>query len=358
MSRLFSSLSKYREHSTTIIFVVGLFIDMLILPDIDDPKARYFGAAYLLGIAALIMFREWLVSRNTATLTEQRIYGFSTFSIACLSGSALSFICIFAFRSAALSVSWPLFLLLIICILANELVSNHNFRFTLDVGVLYVALLFYVIFNLPLLLKEQNDIVFGIAVGITVGISLLYTYFLRFMSDTAKFEAPRIYALAFGIPMFVGMLYFLNVLPAVPLSLKTSGIYHNIIHTSSGEFIGQVEKDTRSFSNLRPPIYHLTKEDPGVYFFSAVDAPAELSAPISHVWEYYDGKSSKWIPSSTISFTLEGGRNDGYRAYSIKENITEGLWRVTVNVDGNRVVGRLKFEVVNANKTLTSEVKI
>lgn len=331
---------------------------MLILPEIDDPKARYFGAAYLLGIAVLIMFREWLVSRNTATLTEQRIYGLSTFSIACLSGSALSFVCIYAFRSAALSVSWPLFLVLAICILANELVSTHNFRFTLDVGVLYVAVLFYVIFNMPLLLKEQNDIVFGISIASAVGLSLLYTYFLRFMSDTAKFEASRIYALAFGIPMFVGMLYFLNVIPAVPLSLKTSGIYHNIIRTSSGDFIGQVEKDTRSFSNIRTPIYHLTKEDSGIYFFSAVDAPAELSAPISHVWEYYDSKSSKWITSTTISFTLEGGRNDGYRAYSFKENITEGLWRVTVNVDGNRVIGRLKFNVVNADKSSISEVKI
>ena len=353
MRRYFSSLHPYKEHLTTIIFVVGIVIDMLILPDIEDPKARYFGMAYLTVIGSLILFREWIVSRNRVTQMEERIYGISTFGIVCFSGSALSFVCIYAWRSAALSVSWPLFLIFILCILANELVSTHSFRFTLDVGVFFIAMLFYIVFNVPILVKQQNDSVFGLAVVCSIAISLLYTYILKHMSDSARFEASRIYALAFGIPMFVGMLYFLNVLPAVPLSLASGGVYHNIIRTESGDFIGQAETDTRPFSSLRTDVYHLTPEDSGVYFFSAVDAPAKLSAPLSHVWEYYDEKTKKWIPTTTISFTLEGGRENGYRAYSKKENIVNGLWRVTVNVDGNRVIGRVTFEVVRSNQPVT-----
>jgi hypothetical protein len=358
MYRKLTTLSTYTAHATTIIFVVGFLFDMFILPDINDPIARYIGVAYLSAVALLIMFREWLVSRNTASQMEQRLYSIATFGIAYFSGSALSFVFIYALRSAALSVSWPLFLILLICMIANEYVATHNYRFTLDVGVLLIATLFYTVFNIPILLKTQNDITFAIGIGVSIIISLAYIYLLKYMSETAYDEAPRAYALAIGIPMFVGMLYFLNVLPAVPLSLKDAGVYHGIIKTMSGDYIAKEESDPRFLARFRTSIYHLAPTDTGIYFFSAVNAPVELTAPITHVWEYYDNQSKRWVESTRVSFTLAGGRSDGYRAYSLKENLTEGLWRVTVKVDQSRIVGRLKFNVVKENHVETKEVKL
>ena len=145
--------------------------------------------------------------------------------------------------------------------------------------------------------------------------------------------------------MFMGMLYFLNVIPAVPLSLASGGIYHTIVRSEAGVFSATKEVDTRMFDGLRIPVYHLTSQDDGAYFFSSVNAPAELSAPISHVWEYYDPKTKRWVEKTTIAFTLAGGREDGYRAYSKKGNLIEGLWRVTVKVDSKRIVGRMKFYI-------------
>lgn len=358
MIRKLSSLTKHTAHITTILFVIGFIFDFLVLPNISHSHATFLGTVYLCAVAFLVMFREWIVSRNTASKFEQKIYSLATFGISYFSGSALSFIFIYSFLSAAFFVSWPLFLLFIICIIANELVDTHNFRFTLDIGIFLIALLFFVIFNLPILFKIQNDTIFTLSVVITIIISLFYLYLLQFTSDSARHEAPRAYALAVGIPMFVGMLYFLNVIPAVPLSLKSSGIYHSIERTENGEFIAQKETDLRKFLYFRTPTYNKSVSDVGVYFFSAVDAPVELSAPISHVWEQYDEVSKKWIPKATVSFTLEGGRDDGYRAYSYKENITDGLWRVSVKVDSNRLVGRVKFIIRQSEKVELKEVKL
>lgn len=191
--------------------------------------------------------------------------------------------------------------------------------------------------------------VFGVSIAITIAISLLYIYLLQFTSESARHEAPRGYALAIGIPMFVGMLYFLNIIPAVPLSLQEGGVYHSVIRSNSDLFLGQEEIDRRTFARFRTPVYHITSSDSGVYFFSAVNAPAELTAPLSHVWEYYDADTNVWLPSSTIPFTLAGGRENGYRAYSYKENSTEGLWRVSVKVGGNRIVGQVKFRVIRSD---------
>lgn len=350
MIRLSRYFKNNLSHANTLIFLAGFIFDAFMLPDIEHPLARYVIFIYLCIIAVSIMFREWLVSRNTASESEQRIYSFVTFCISYFSGSALSFVFIYAIRSAQLSVSWPLFLILTLCIFANEFVSTHDFRFTLDVGILLIATLFYIVFNVPLFLKVQNDITFGISIGLTVIIFLCYIFILKFSSENAYDNAGRGYALALGVPMFVAMLYFLNVLPAVPLSLKDAGIYHYVSRDLNGEYDVQKEIDTRRFAKYLTPVYHLTPTDNGVYFFSAVNAPAELTAPISYVWEYYDTTNNRWISyDNPITFTLAGGRENGYRAYSQKQNITEGLWRVTVKVDNNRIVGRVKFKVVKSS---------
>jgi hypothetical protein len=350
MFQKLTSLKTYTAHTTTIIFIFGFVFDAIMLPDIDHPITRYIGLAHICIVAFFIMIREWIVSRNTASETEQKLYSISSFLISFSSGAALSFIFVYSFRSAALLVSWPLLLLLALCIIANEFVATHNFRFTLDVGVLLVAVLFFVVFNMPLLLKTQNDMTFAISVGVSVGVSLLYLFLLQFTSESASYEAPRTYALAIGIPMFVGMLYFLNVIPAVPLSLANAGAYHYVSRNEAGGFVGKKEKDTRFLSALRTPQYHISSTDSGVYFFSAVSAPAELTAPISHVWEYYDPTTKRWQEKTRIAFTLAGGREDGYRAYSLKEHVEDGLWRVTVKVDDKRIVGRAKFRVIQVEE--------
>lgn len=354
-----SSLTKYTAHTTTIIFLFGFVFDVVMLPDIDHPITRYIGLAHICVVASLIMFREWLVSRNTATVFEQKLYSLSSFFISFSSGAALSFIFVYSLRSADLLVSWPLLLAFIICIIVNEFVSTHNFRFTLDVGILLVAVLFYSIFNTPIILKVENDVIFAISIGISIVVSLLYLYLLHFTSESASYEAPRTYALAIGIPMFVGMLYFLNFLPPVPLSLREAGVYHNIIHTEGREFLAQQENDTRILKKYRIPTFHMLPSDTGIYFFSNINTPAELTAPISHTWEYYDATSRVWVMSTKISFDIVGGRKDGYRAFSKKENITEGLWRVTVKVGNNRIIGRQKFNVVKTNTMVeTKEIAL
>lgn len=357
----FSQLMKASmRHINTLLFIGGFIFDLVILPDAGHVATIWIGSIYLGIVAFSIAAREWVISRNTATETERKMFSFLTFAIAYFSGSALSFVCVYAIRSAIFAVSWPLLLVLLLCVLANELVSSHHFRFNLDVGVFLIALFFFVVFNVPILLKVQNDVTFLLSTGIAIGISLLYVYCVSFTSESAQEEAPRSYALAVGIPMFIGMLYFLNVIPAVPLSLAEAGVYHSVVREESGIFRALQEDDTRVFSILRTPLYHLSTSDTGAYFFSAVSAPAELTAPISHVWEYYDEVNHSWVERSTISFTLAGGRENGYRAYSQKENIQEGLWRVTVKVGSKRIIGRMKFYImkdVDKNRVL-EEVKL
>jgi len=341
-------IKESKRHATTLLFIGGFIFDLIILPEAGHTLTIVIGFVYLSIVAIALALREWVIARNRATKGEARLFSFLTFAIAYFSGSALSFVCVYAIRSATLSVSWPLFILLFVCVLVNEVVSSHQFRFTLDVAVFLIALLFFTIFNVPVLVNIQNDATFLASVIVTIVLSLLYIRLLQSTSESAHEETPRLYALAVGIPMFIGMLYFLNIIPAVPLSLASSGVYHMVTKNEEGGYTTTKELDTRVGHSLRIPVYHLGVSDTGVYFFSSVSAPALLTAPLSHVWEYYDPSKKRWVPMTTIPFTLDGGREDGYRAYSYKENVVEGLWRVTVKVDDKRIVGRMKFYIRNS----------
>jgi len=337
------------RHLNAILFVSGFLFDLVILPDAGHVATIWIGLFYLGVVGTLIGIREWVISRNTATLREQKIFSLLTFAIVYFSGSALSFVCVYAIRSAILSVSWPLLVVLLLCVLANELVSSHSFRFTLDVGVFLIALFFFIVFNMPILLNVQNDLTFLISSGVVIALSLVYVSLISRTSESAEEETPKLYALAVGIPMFIGMLYFLNVIPAVPLSLAEGGVYHSVVRNAQGEYTGVKEVDTRFFSSLYLPVYNITNTDTGVYFFSSVSAPADLTAPLSHVWEFYNPTIKRWEEKTVISFELAGGREKGYRAYSKKENVVDGLWRVTVKVDAKRIIGRVKFYIVKVN---------
>lgn len=353
-----SLISKGRQHASTILFLFGFITDAFLLPEIENPITKYLGLMYLTTLAIIILAREWVVARNTASKLEQRAYALLTFGVALFSGSALSFIFIYALRSAALAVSWPLFVLLIFVMVANEYISSHNYRFTLDIGVLFVALTFYFIYDVPILFGQVNDIVFLISAFLSMVVSFSFVWILKHFSEIAENELGKGYALSIGVPLFIGMFYFLNLMPAVPLSLKSSGIYHYIEKTPEGEYVGKKEPDDRLFEKYRRDTYHMTDTDDGIYFFSSVSAPAEVSAPITHIWEYYDDREKKWVTSTTIAFNMTGGRHSGYRAFSHKQNVAPGMWRVTVKVDNKRIIGRQRFYIEMGTSPALEEVKL
>jgi len=121
--------------------------------------------------------------------------------------------------------------------------------------------------------------------------------------------------------------YFLNWIPPVPLSLKLGGIYH------------QVEK--------ADGLYHLTFEKPAwyqvmkrsdhsfhgegpAYCFTAVFAPVDLKTTIYHRWQYrmatpgqLSGKG-EFSTADRIPIRISGGREGGYRGYTIKQHVPPG----------------------------------
>ncbi|MFL6968710.1 DUF5924 family protein [Pseudomonas alvandae] len=82
----------------------------------------------------------------------------------------------------------------------------------------------------------------------------------------------------------------------------------------------------------------------GLYAYTAINAPRGLDERIYHVWKF-NGKEV-----DRIALDIHGGRKEGYRAWTHKQNFPEnptGKWQVRVLTENGQMIGVLRFEVTN-----------
>ena len=142
------------------------------------------------------------------------------------------------------------------------------------------------------------------------------------------------------------------------MSLKDAGVYHSIYRDTSGNYVVESEDaGWLSFLSLHQN-FHVVAGDV-TYAYSAIFSPALFSTDIIHEWQEYNNTTHQWTTVSRVDLTTVGGREGGYRTYSVKNNIAPGRWRVNVETAGGQSIGRLRFNVIAANTEpiLKTEIK-
>jgi hypothetical protein len=155
----------------------------------------------------------------------------------------------------------------------------------------------------------------------------------------------------------MNIFYFSGILPPLPLSLLHIGIFHNVKHVE-GKYVATAEDEPwYAQYALVPATVHVNEGEP-LSLYSAVFAPIRLTTRISHVWQRYDAGLGRWITQSTVSFPISGGRDGGYRAYTVKKAPRPGDWRVDIESQDGRLIGRLRFNVIAATDPTHLATKI
>ena len=158
--------------------------------------------------------------------------------------------------------------------------------------------------------------------------------------------------------MLINILYFTNLIPSIPLSLKSGDIYHFLSRDASGNYIVQNENSGWLGYFRLYPDFHEVAGAP-IYAFSAVFSPSDLNLTIVHQWQHYDSATGKWQTVGTIYLPVVGGRDGGFRTFSVWTNATAGLWRVNVKTLSGKIIGTMRFNVVSVPTlpSLVTEIK-
>ena len=147
-----------------------------------------------------------------------------------------------------------------------------------------------------------------------------------------------------GTYVAVTLFYFFNLIPPVPIALKDAGIYHSVRKTASGYEVRYIQSSRGLFAKEWDDPFYLQSGD-AVYCYTAIFAPRGIRVPVNHVWSMYD-RSEGWVQKARVAFEIHGGREGGYRGFSMKHAVVPGRWRVEVETPEGRIIGRIDFRVV------------
>ncbi len=348
LAKLTQLKNWYEENErkvSSFSLLIGFVFDSLTLQRIDSLLDNLWLIANLIAIGVCII----LVNRSDNLKEEEGgwkrfwLMNILQFSFGALLGASF----IFYFRSAALAVSWPFLLLLLAALVGNEVFKKHYERLVFQISFLYLSLFVFMIFLLPVLIHKIGAWIFLLSGVLSVIVLWFFILVLnRVAKERFKQSWRHIWFSVVSIFILFNILYFTNLIPPIPLSLKDAGIYHNVEKLQQGGYrvLEEEERGLSRYLSLRQKI-HLV---PGntVFAYSAIFSPADLDTDIIHDWQHYDEEGGGWKTETKIPLHLSGGRAEGYRTYSIKSHLVQGSWRVNVATPDGLLLGRINFEII------------
>jgi len=339
---------RYKRFAPVVSFVVGFVYDTLTLTRIDRLSDNLQMLAYLLlsgGALVTLALAEHGRLRHDLILKRldwvQIVFNF------CL-GGLLSAYAIYYFRSAAFSKSYIFVGVLAAVWLSNEFLPHRFSRLrVLSLMHFFCSCAFFTFF-LPVVTHRLGLVLF-IAGGV---LSLLFTVGLWTLVLGRELFRPYPYGRDILLPptflfLVLVVLYIFNWIPPVPLSTRDIGIYRSVKRVPGARY---------EVTYRRPEWFEITRRDdrvfaytPGdaIYCFAAIFAPTDMRQKIFHAWQQRlpDGT---WKTTDRIPYPIVGGREEGWRGYTMKRQISPGSWRIDVITENGQILGRIGVSVVAA----------
>ncbi len=336
-----------------VFFASGVTYDTLTLTRIDRLQDNLILLLYLaalgflivltgrLGVAALepdaikpqdSFFAKWLIKARP----------FYPMAMQFLLGGLFSAYAIFYSRSATLTRTGVFLGVLVMLLVANEFLRDRLSNLRLLIALYALASFSFFTFFLPVMVGTIGTWVFliGAALSIAVTLRVVQLIYQRNPERSQK-EAFLVGGPAVALVAVLVGFYFLNWIPPVPLSMKFGGMYREV-----------QKQDDRFMLSFDREWYQVWKRsqnpypaDEPVYCFTAVFAPVALNVTVYHHWYFRADSSKPFTHADKIPIKIAGGREGGYRAYTFKQRLDPGDWRVDVETEDGRVVGRVSVRV-------------
>lgn len=345
ISKIKSFYSRFESHIGVLALLFGFVFDNLTLRNATINTQTTIFLIYLaLSVFAILMLNT-LDEREARGLEYKRLHFGSFILLQFTLGSLFSMFFVFYSRGVSISSSWPFLLLLFGNMIGSELFKQRYSKVSVQISLLFISIFSFSIYFLPVVLHSIGDFVFILSGFVSLILVFLFTRALARIARIRVAEDSRnIVVGVVAIYFLINIFYFLNIIPPVPLAMRDGGVYHSLVLIDGSYIVGGEEDSFWSFFSPYP-VYHYSSGD-AVYVVAAVYAPADLNTTIAHNWQYFDDKSARWQSSTIIPVAIVGGREAGYRSYSVKRNIAPGLWRVNIETVDGRVIGRVKFKIV------------
>jgi hypothetical protein len=333
------------ETTLSAVSMIGGFgFDNYSFRRIDLPNTQLLFMAYLLIAGIAIITLHAFEARALAGKRMPKWHSILPMATQFALGGLWSAFLVFYTRGAVLAVSWPYLLLLAAIFIGNEAFKKYHSQLVFTSILYFFALFSYCIVTVPIFTRG-----IGTPTFITAGLIALLVFwaFMRLIrwagGEPWKRARWQIGTGAIVVFAILNAFYFTGSLPPLPVVLADSGVYH-FVKRDGDVYQAQGETEPWFTRFGATPVIHVAAGQP-LYVYSAVFAPIRFHMAVVDHWKHYNRLQKKWMTVSRVKFTINGGRDGGYRNYTIQHKVWDGDWRVDVDTADGRIIGRIPFTV-------------
>ena len=339
---------RYERIMIPVTLIAGTALDFVTFRTISIESSFILLAVYIVAAGVMIA----IINANTRKDFWPRLKILAPVFNQFLIGALLSGSLVFYWFSGALSVSWPIIIFIAVLMASNEVFRRSYLKAEVQISVFFFIIFSVLSLALPYAFNSLSSWLFVLSGVISLLIIFLYVLLLAKSSEIVNIVKHRIILIVSLLFIFMNGLYFGNIIPPIPLSLREAGIYHSVIKTGD-DYLLEGEEETRLDQFLPGQNVHVSIGET-LYAYTAIFAPTDLNTSITHDWQYFDEQTGNWVSQGKYSFNISGGRQEGYRGYSQKLALKAGKWQVLVKTPRGQVLGRIPFTII-ASPNLTNQ---
>lgn len=348
VAALLAFYARHRRFAPAAFFLAGTAWDAATIYRIDSPIDNGLVIGYLVLLGVLLPVAALVEAGHIAGPRWERMRPWFVPVKQFLLGALFSTFVFFYVQSASWSGTAVFLLALVGLLVANEFLHERVASVHLDLALYFVASATFFVYFVPMVTKVMGLATFVAGTGLAAGLVWLLAEFLRrrgVYRSTRQVYTSR--AVIVGLFALYQAAYFGNWIPPVPLALRESGIYHEVVREDGGYRLRREAAPWYRFwqdddANFR------RREGDAVYCFTSVFAPTRLGSRIYHVWQ--QKTEAGWEDRDRIGYEIVGGRDHGYRGYTYKRTVAPGRWRVRVETSDRRVLSYVAFEVTDTEE--------
>jgi hypothetical protein len=328
-----------------LFFAGGFLFDIFTLDRIDAPFQIGQILFYTFFLTGLIRFR--LLEEYAAWKPEGRAvkaWKYQDFAVQFVLGALLSLYTLFYFKSASIFASVVFLAVIGLLLVANEFVRLKRHQTLLALTLYFVCVASMWIALVPTLLGFLGLFPFLLSLAVT---AIWIVGFHRSVRDRLPVVEhlslrKKIARTGGGVVLFLLISYYLQLIPPVPLAVQYFGIFHEI-RKEEGVYILSYNRPWWKFWENGDQTF-LARPGDKIVAFASVFAPRGFKDQLNIRWMMKTSRG--WQKQDSIPISVSGGREQGYRGYTVKANYQPGDYRVQVETTDGREVGRIHLEVV------------
>lgn len=340
-------IRKHEKFALPLFFIGGFIFDTLTLGRIDRTYDLVILCLHMTSLSITIFLYNLADDGRWKNTFLARFEAYSPLAIQFFFGGLSSAYVIYFSRSVSLSKTASFFVILIVLLLANEFLKKRISNKYLQFSVYFFISFTFFTFMVPVFLKKLNMDIFLISGAISLGCTLFLIVLTYGMSPSTRAEINlgKLIGMVATIYLLINLLYFLRMIPPVPLALD-EGLVAHTIKIRNNEYIVSYEEDAWFIFWRDHKLKFDYRPKENVYVFSSIFAPTALEKSIFHRWKWYNSSTQEWEIVEDIGYEIIGGRDGGYRGYTYKSNVKKGQWEVEVITEEELLLGVIDFEIV------------